>query len=60
MVRLKLVSPSEFWKLTPNEGALFIDEVMAQQPGQGGLDADVLARLDKKAARLRKQGVNVL
>ena len=63
VVRLKCVTASEFWTLTPNEAALMIDDAIESQnkhdAEKGGLTDEARERLDKRRARLAAKGVNV-
>ena len=64
MIKTQKVSPLEFWELTPNEAALFLDELEETQTGMakkaGMLTDEEHERLEKRTAQLRAKGVNIL
>lgn len=67
MIRLKAVTPSEFWQLTPSEGMLFIDDVHEQtqklsepEKPKSKLNAKQLEHLETRRAKLRAKGHNVI
>lgn len=54
------VSPSEFWRMTPNEAALFIDSHESQSPSASKLTDEQYERLEAKRKALEAKGVVVL
>lgn len=60
MIVCKLgIPPSEFWKMTPFEAMLLIED-KAPEPKVGNLTYDQYERLEKKREELIRKGVNVL
>lgn len=61
---MQKVRPLEFWQLTPNEAALFLDELEEEQEKTkvrtGMLTDEEHEFLDKRMAELRAQGVDIL
>lgn len=51
------VAPSEFWKMTPNEAAIYIDE---NTPEEIAKSERISERIDKRRAQLLAKGVKVL
>lgn len=64
VVKCKLLTPSEFWKSTPGEVTLLLDDQIEQAEDlnkkKGGLTDEMRERLDKRRAKERAKGVKIL
>ena len=61
---LKVVSPAEFWELTPTEAGViidyYVDSSTKKKPESGKLSEEQYQRLETRRAKLRAKGLNVL